>query len=89
MTDHVSEMLELQNRRDDEKYARDNLLRGTFLHLDDDIISWILNHIDCFVSQSRGNKMVMHVSLYAFDGHGDGDVWGKVGSTGPRDAQYL
>jgi hypothetical protein len=42
--------------------------------------SWILNHIDCFVSQSQGNKSVKSVSIspYAFNCH-DEDAWDKIG----------
>jgi hypothetical protein len=41
---------------------------------------WILNHIDCFVSQSRGNKNVKQVYLlsHAFNSR-EHDVWDKVG----------
>jgi hypothetical protein len=50
------------------------------LHLNVATIPWILNHIDCFVSQSRGNESVEEVSLYpySFDGQ-DEDRWDKVG----------
>jgi hypothetical protein len=43
-------------------------------------ISWILNHIDCFVSQSRGNRIVESVELrpHAFNGE-NYEVWDKVG----------
>jgi hypothetical protein len=43
-------------------------------------MSWISNHIDCFVSQSRGNRSVEEVCLcpHAFNGHDDG-FWDKVG----------
>jgi hypothetical protein len=55
MGGHVSKTLNLQKRRDDEKYAREELLGGEGLQLDYYSLRWILNHIDCFVSQSRGN----------------------------------
>jgi hypothetical protein len=43
-------------------------------------ISWILNHIDCFVSQSRGNKSVTRVRLFPYASNGQNDeVWDKVG----------
>jgi hypothetical protein len=81
MGDHSTETLELRIRRKNEAHAPGKrLLGGYWLHLDeDDSRSWMLNHIDCFVSQSRGNKIVQHVSVNAsFDGYGD-DVWEKVG----------
>jgi hypothetical protein len=45
-----------------------------------DSISWISDHIDCFVSQSRGNQSVDEVCLFphAFNGHDDA-FWEKVG----------
>jgi hypothetical protein len=48
--------------------------------LDEESFPWILNHIDCFVSQSRGNNSVDLVRLYPyeFSGHDD-EVWDKVG----------
>jgi hypothetical protein len=61
MEDHTTEMMELQCRRDDEEYARDRLLSGQDLILDEDSMHWISNHIDCFVSQRQGNKMVKKV----------------------------
>jgi hypothetical protein len=69
-----NETLQLQNRRNNEKHARD-LLSGDILSLDEDSIPWILNHIDCFISQTRGNKSVEHVLLYPYsvDGHDDDD----------------
>jgi hypothetical protein len=85
MGDHSTETMELQSRRNNEAFARDRLLSVTFLHLDNidrTSIPWILNHIDCFVSQSLGNKKVKHVhfNLHAslFNGHDD-DVLNKVG----------
>jgi hypothetical protein len=64
----------------DERYARDGLLGGRYLDLDENSIHWISNHIDCFVSQSRGNKIVEVLVLYpnAFNRHDD-DVWDNVG----------
>jgi hypothetical protein len=48
--------------------------------LDKDSISWILSHIDCFVSQSRGNESVERVSLYPYSVDGRNNaVWDKVG----------
>jgi hypothetical protein len=43
---------------------------------------WILNHIDCFLSQSRGNESVEEVYFYPCNishGHDDYEVWDKVG----------
>jgi hypothetical protein len=83
MGDHATETIQrLQNRRDDEKYARDHFLDtdGRCLALDEESLDWILNHIDCFVSQSRGNKRVEGVIFYPYALHGyDGEVWDKVG----------
>jgi hypothetical protein len=47
----------------------------------EDSVPWILNHIDYFVSQSRGNERVQALSLRpnALNGHCD-EVWDKVGS---------
>jgi hypothetical protein len=77
MGGRISKELELQRRRDDEKYARDVLLDGEYLILNEDSISWIVNHIDCFVCQSRGNVSVQQVNLrpHAFND----DIWGKLG----------
>jgi hypothetical protein len=88
MDDHTTETLELQERSHDEQLARDHLLSEEYLRLDEGSIPWILNHIDCFVSQSRGNEIVREVSLYPFSivgqvpyfvGHHDDDVWDKLG----------
>jgi hypothetical protein len=56
------------------------LLGGQHLYLDDDSVPWILNHIDCFVSQSRLNKSITEVKLfpYSVDGQDDG-VCDKLG----------
>jgi hypothetical protein len=73
--------LELQNRQNDEEYARIHLLGDDYtLTLDEASMDWILNHIDCFVSQSRGNESIQEVKLapYVFNGH-DYDIWDKVG----------
>jgi hypothetical protein len=80
MGDHTNETLELQKRRDDEIYARERYLEGKDLYLDENSTSWILNHTDCFVSQSRGNESVKHVLLcpHAFNTHNE-DFWDKVG----------
>jgi hypothetical protein len=49
--------------------------------MDENSIPWILNHIDCFVSQSRGNESVTEVSLYPYYSIDDQDdeAWDKVG----------
>jgi hypothetical protein len=81
MGDHTTEtLLALQKRQNwNERYA-DHFFRENSLNLDEDLTSWILNHIDCFVSQSRGNKRVQRVRLWphAFNGH-DYDGWDKIG----------
>jgi hypothetical protein len=83
MGDHNTETLELQSRQNDidEKCFCDGLLgENIYLHLDDNSIPWILNHIDFFVSQTRGSESVEEVHLYpyAFNGHVD-EVWDKLG----------
>jgi hypothetical protein len=51
--------------------------------LDEYSIPWILNHSDCFVSQSRGNKTVKILAFYLHVPSGslgdDDDVWDKRG----------
>jgi hypothetical protein len=81
MGDHSAETSEqFQKCLDDEKYARDHFLGGRILDLDEESLSWILDHIDCFVSQSRGNKSVGEVYLYPYSIHGHAnEVWDKVG----------
>jgi hypothetical protein len=82
MGDHSTETFQqLQSRHyDDEKYARERLLGGRHLQLVEDSMHWILNHIDCFAYQSRGNKKAENVSLsqYSVDGQDD-EKWDKVG----------
>jgi hypothetical protein len=80
MGDHTTETLDLQSRRDDEEYAREVFLVGGCLNLDEDTISWILSHTDCFISQCRGNDSIEIVFLYpyAFDGQDD-EVLDRVG----------
>jgi hypothetical protein len=79
MGDHTSETLQqLQKRL--ETYACKRLLGDRDLKLDENSIPLILNHIDCFVSQSRGNKSVEDVYFCPYEFHGqDDDVWDKVG----------
>jgi hypothetical protein len=77
MTDEYTEMW---SGRDAETYARDLFLGKRRLDLDDDKISWILNHIDCSVSQIQGNESVESVVLYSYpvNGH-DNEVVEKLG----------
>jgi hypothetical protein len=72
--------LEVQNRRKNEAYARDQFLHGPYLNLCELSLPWILKHIDCFVSQSRGNKSITEVCLFPreFRRH-DVSLWDKVG----------
>jgi hypothetical protein len=51
------------------------------LNMNEDSYPWILNHIDCFVGQSRGNESVKEVSLYPYYSidYQDDDAWDKVG----------
>jgi hypothetical protein len=64
----------------DGTYARDTLLGRGHLHLNSDSIPWILNHIDCFVSESQGNESVevMFLNPCELDSLDD-EVWEKVG----------
>jgi hypothetical protein len=66
-----------ESRQKDEEY-RDQYFSYAFLSLDS--TSWISRHIDCFVSQSRGNRSVKEVCFYPyiFTGH-DNEFWDKVG----------
>jgi hypothetical protein len=78
MGDHTTER---QKRRENNAYARNDLLGGQELCLDEDSVPWIWNHIDCFVSQSRGNENVEEVCLclHALFGGHDNDIWDKLG----------
>jgi hypothetical protein len=72
---------QLESRQKDEEYARVQYFSPRFstsIRLDS--ISWISNHIDCFVRQSRGNQSIEAVCLcpHKFKGHDDG-FWDKVG----------
>jgi hypothetical protein len=69
-----------QSDLNNEEYAREKLLGEDYLHLDEDSLPWIANHIDCFVSQCLCNESVRKVTLFphAFNGHGD-DVWDRAG----------
>jgi hypothetical protein len=80
MGDRSTEAFELQEIGDPEEYSFHQLLGDGELHLDEDIIPSIVNHIDCFVSQSRGNMSVENVVLYPYSVNGrDEDLWEKVG----------
>jgi hypothetical protein len=67
-------------RRRQQLRSREPLLDGRGLLLSEDYIPWILNHVDCFVSQSRGNQSIKKVDVFPhdFNGHDD-EVWDKVG----------
>jgi hypothetical protein len=79
-----SEILQrMQKRGNADIHVCGRLLNGEELLLDEESIPWILNHIDCFVSRSRGNKSIRNLYFlpYApFGDQGDDDgVWEKVG----------
>jgi hypothetical protein len=85
MGDSTSEtFLDLQKCRYyelDDRTRCNELLSGEYLNLDEGSISWILNHIDCFVSQSQGNETIQQVYWWphaSFNGQDDG-AWDKVG----------
>jgi hypothetical protein len=80
MGDHSTERLHhLQNHQNNEKIIRDDFL-GENLYLTLDSLPLILNHTDCFVSQSRGNESIQHLHLYPYSVYGqDYEVWDKVG----------
>jgi hypothetical protein len=80
MGDRATETMELQSRRNAEAFARDRSFCVKCLILDEDTISWISNHSDCFESQSRGDEIVEQVWLCPHELNGyDDDVWDKVG----------
>lgn len=80
MEDSSETIQQLQQRQDDEKYAREAIFDIDHTILDQHSIPWIMNHIDRFVNQSRGNDRVEDVYLIpnAIKGHG-ADAWDKVG----------
>jgi hypothetical protein len=79
MEDHSTEALELQEIGDPEEYSFDQLLGDQELYLDEDIIPLLVNHVDCFVSQSRGNDSIQDLFMHPpYNGHDD-DVWEKLG----------
>jgi hypothetical protein len=63
----------------DEEYSTRRRLKYYCLDIDDESFPWISDHIDCFVSQSRGNESVEQVGLYSclFTGQDD-TIWDKV-----------
>jgi hypothetical protein len=79
MEDHSTEAFELQEIGFPEEYSFHQLLVDQELYLDEDTLPSISNHIDCFVSQSRGKDSVQDLFMDPpFNGHDD-DVWEKVG----------
>jgi hypothetical protein len=81
MRDHSAEALQqLQKRPTDEEIAYAHLLWGENLTLGENAMNLILGHIDCFVSQSRGNERVKQVNLYphALTGYTE-EEWDKFG----------
>jgi hypothetical protein len=82
MGDHSKETIQqLQNRRDDENCAHEHLFsKENYLNLDEESIPWILNHVDCFVSQSRDNISIEKVVLCPYSVNAqDYEVWDKLG----------
>jgi hypothetical protein len=89
MGDHSTQALQqlVQQLRDSltdgevGEVTLDGLLEGEYLFLNEEAMALILDHIDCFVSQSRGNRSVERMFLYpyALYGHDDDAVWDKVG----------
>jgi hypothetical protein len=74
MGDHTTETFQ-------QLQSRLSMVRNILdLVLDEDSISWILNQIDCFVSQSQGNIIVkvVHLRPQAFSGE-NYKVWEKLG----------
>jgi hypothetical protein len=79
MGDHTTETSQKLEKRCNESYARD-LLRWSYLNLDDDSIPWMVNHIDCFVSQSRSNESVEILTIRPLSVNGHDEIfWDKVG----------
>jgi hypothetical protein len=64
----------------EDSYIRHRLLGGPSLKLDDDSITWILNHVDCFDRQARLDKSVKAVHFrWCTDYDEDDEVWDKLG----------
>jgi hypothetical protein len=83
MGEHTTEALQqIMNRLDDEQYARDHFLGTDTFNLDEESFPWFFNHIDFFVSESRGNRRVenLYLNPYVLCGQDD-EVWDKVGQT--------
>jgi hypothetical protein len=82
MEDSISETLkERQNRLKGEAYARDHIFgENQVIRLAELPFNWMLKHIDCFVSQSRGNESIEEVTIPLFSNDGeDHAFWDKVG----------
>ena len=63
-----------------EYTPEDSIFYGEDLVLDLDSFHSILNDIDFFVSESRGNKSVTDVSFAPYSGDDqDDEVWDKLG----------
>jgi hypothetical protein len=76
--DHSNETLNLENRLEDEEYARDHFFSGRNLRLDKDSLPWILNHTDCFDRQARLDESVKE-GHYSYGYSDDNQDWDKVG----------
>jgi hypothetical protein len=79
-TGSTETLQEFQKRVSEEEYACSDLFTGLSLNLDEESIPLILNHIDCFVSHSRGNRSIKYLVLdpHAYSSYDD-EVWDKVG----------
>jgi hypothetical protein len=67
---------------DDDIFARDRLLGGTYLTLHDETIPWILNHFDRFYIQARLNESITEVRYFGYSGDDqDDEFWDKLGQT--------
>ncbi len=82
MEDSISETSkQRRNRLKGEAYARDYIFgENQVITLAALSHPWMVKHIDCFVSQSRGNQSIKKVDVFPhdFNGHDD-EVWDKVG----------
>jgi hypothetical protein len=80
MEDSISETSkQRRNRLKGEAYARDYIFgENQVITLAALSHPWMVKHIDCFVSQSRGNESigVVHIDLYSNAGE---EFWDKVG----------
>jgi hypothetical protein len=68
---------------DDDLFARDRILGGSSLQLDDvHTFPWILNHFDRFYIQARLNQSVDEVRYFGYSGDDqDDEIWDKLGQT--------